>query len=308
MDLERAVITLKRAVAKDGQGRWYLKDTKTHQQRRVALDPLTVSVLAAQWERYRERCTVLGVPLRDDALVSTPALALSRITMAAANERARRCPSTVSGVVSGWLHAVKPGPLHGRLEATFADVKVGHACGPALLGELVAAPANPGCGSGELGVRCLALVLRFRALVGGEVVGAEAAVSEEAGPDLHPGQGGLQPRGVPRRQLEALDEEPLSLLGADLGRLLDVRIHHLGEPFGVDRVGVDRVELGNDAAQHGTQHVCGQPRDGLAAHQALRQGGLSYPRWTTDKVEDAAGHDRHCRAGQASRRGCYSTT
>jgi hypothetical protein len=36
---------------------------------------------------------------------------------------------------------VKPGPLHGRLEAAFADVEVGHACGPALLGELLAAPA-----------------------------------------------------------------------------------------------------------------------------------------------------------------------
>jgi hypothetical protein len=59
VDLDRAVITLKRAVAKNAQGRWYLKDTKTHQQRRVALDPLTVSVLTAQWERYKRRCAML---------------------------------------------------------------------------------------------------------------------------------------------------------------------------------------------------------------------------------------------------------
>jgi integrase len=69
VDLDRAVITLERAVAKDGKGRWYLKDTKTHQQRRVALDPLTISVLAAQWERYKERCVALGVPTRDNAFV-----------------------------------------------------------------------------------------------------------------------------------------------------------------------------------------------------------------------------------------------
>src|SRR6266536_4244421 len=69
VDLDRAVITLKRAVAKDDQGRWYLKDTKTHQQRRVALDPMTISVLTAQWERYKERCAALGVSTGSAAFV-----------------------------------------------------------------------------------------------------------------------------------------------------------------------------------------------------------------------------------------------
>jgi integrase len=67
--LDRAVITLKRAVARDDQGRWYLKDTKTHQQRRVTLDAVTVSVLTAQSERYKERCAALGVRTKDDAFV-----------------------------------------------------------------------------------------------------------------------------------------------------------------------------------------------------------------------------------------------
>ncbi len=57
-----------------------------------------------------------------------------------------------------------------------------------------------------------------------------------------------QPRRVGRRQLEALDEEPLGFLGAHLGRLFDVRVHQLGEPCGVDRALVDRVELGQDPA------------------------------------------------------------
>lgn len=69
VDLDRAAVTLKRAVAKNDQGRWCRKGTKTHQQRRVALDPVTVGVLAAQRDRYTERYAALGVPTQDTAYV-----------------------------------------------------------------------------------------------------------------------------------------------------------------------------------------------------------------------------------------------
>jgi hypothetical protein len=64
---------------------------------------------------------------------------------------------------------------------------------------------------------------------------------------------------IRRRQLEALDKEPLGFLGAYLGRLFDVRVHELGEPSSVNRIPVDGIELGPDAAQHRPDHI------GLAA-------------------------------------------
>ncbi|WP_345613313.1 hypothetical protein [Pseudonocardia adelaidensis] len=45
------------------------KDTKTHQQRRVALDPETVTALTEHLERCTARCEALGVPLTRDAFV-----------------------------------------------------------------------------------------------------------------------------------------------------------------------------------------------------------------------------------------------
>ncbi len=45
------------------------KDTKTHQQRRVALDPETVAVLTEHLERWRERAAALGVELAPTAYV-----------------------------------------------------------------------------------------------------------------------------------------------------------------------------------------------------------------------------------------------
>jgi integrase len=49
------------------------KDTKTGEQRRVALDPHTLSLLAEHRERYAERCRQLGVDLADDAFLFSPA-------------------------------------------------------------------------------------------------------------------------------------------------------------------------------------------------------------------------------------------
>jgi hypothetical protein len=96
--------------------------------------------------------------------------------------------------------------------------------------------------------------------------------------------------GVRRGQLEALDQEPLGLLRADLGRLLDVRVHQVGQPPGVDGVLVDRVKLGHHPAQHGAQHVSERPRDPVRLEQLLSQRGLTHPRRPTDDVEHAASH------------------
>jgi len=62
------VLTIRRSIAQDGMERWE-KDTKTHQQRRVTLDPETVKALTEHWERCQTRCEALGMQLRRDAFV-----------------------------------------------------------------------------------------------------------------------------------------------------------------------------------------------------------------------------------------------
>ena len=68
VDLPGGVLTFRRAVAQDGRHREE-KDTKTHQQRRIALDPATVRALTDHWERCRERAAAGEVPLARDAFV-----------------------------------------------------------------------------------------------------------------------------------------------------------------------------------------------------------------------------------------------
>jgi hypothetical protein len=58
----------RRAIAQDGRVRTE-KDTKTHQQRRVSLDPETVAVLTEHWARSVKRARTLGIAPRRDAFV-----------------------------------------------------------------------------------------------------------------------------------------------------------------------------------------------------------------------------------------------
>jgi len=68
VDLPAAVLTYRRAIAQDGRYREE-KDTKTHQQRRVTLDPETVAVLTEHWARCQERAASVGMTLTRDAFV-----------------------------------------------------------------------------------------------------------------------------------------------------------------------------------------------------------------------------------------------
>lgn len=45
VDLDRGVLAISQAVAEDERGGWFVKDTKSHQHRRVALDPETLEIL-----------------------------------------------------------------------------------------------------------------------------------------------------------------------------------------------------------------------------------------------------------------------
>jgi integrase len=65
---DRAVMWLRRAISK-GVGGWVEGDLKTHQQRRIALDPETVQVLSEHQIRCRARARELDLDLAADAFV-----------------------------------------------------------------------------------------------------------------------------------------------------------------------------------------------------------------------------------------------
>lgn len=71
LEPERAVLWLRRAISHT-EGGWIESDLKTHQQRRVALDSETATVLAEHRDRCQARAEALGLSLDKDAYVFSP--------------------------------------------------------------------------------------------------------------------------------------------------------------------------------------------------------------------------------------------
>ena len=69
VDLDHEVLTVRRTVYIGDDGQLHEKDTKTHQQRRVVLDPETAAVLREHRERARQRNAELGETLSADSFV-----------------------------------------------------------------------------------------------------------------------------------------------------------------------------------------------------------------------------------------------
>ncbi|MGH3612523.1 MAG: tyrosine-type recombinase/integrase [Pseudonocardia sp.] len=65
LDLDRAVLTIRTSIAQQGTRTWE-KDTKSHQQRRIALDANTVSLLRAYRQQCEENAAAIGVTLVPD--------------------------------------------------------------------------------------------------------------------------------------------------------------------------------------------------------------------------------------------------
>ena len=63
LELDRAVLTIHTSIAQEGRRTWE-KDTKTHQQRRIALDATTINLLRAYRRRCNERASALGVTVK----------------------------------------------------------------------------------------------------------------------------------------------------------------------------------------------------------------------------------------------------
>ncbi|MGD9529877.1 MAG: tyrosine-type recombinase/integrase [Dehalococcoidia bacterium] len=68
VDLERGVITVRRAIGQDGTD-IEEKDTKTHQRRHVTIDPGTAEGLVEHRQRWEDRVAMLGAELSPDAFV-----------------------------------------------------------------------------------------------------------------------------------------------------------------------------------------------------------------------------------------------
>lgn len=68
LDLVAGVLTIRRNLVSHN-GQTIVKDTKTHQMRRIALDEATVEILDAHRKRCAKRCTDIGAVLEDDSYV-----------------------------------------------------------------------------------------------------------------------------------------------------------------------------------------------------------------------------------------------
>jgi integrase len=72
VDLDHADLVLRRSLYVDELGEVREKDTKTHQQRRIALDADTVEVLRTVLDESRSRATALDVDWSDQGYVFSP--------------------------------------------------------------------------------------------------------------------------------------------------------------------------------------------------------------------------------------------
>jgi integrase/DNA-binding transcriptional regulator YhcF (GntR family) len=70
-DPDKALLRLEKAVGQDGS-EIFEKETKTHQSRRIALDPGTVALLQEHRQRCVESAALLGVELGNDAFMFSP--------------------------------------------------------------------------------------------------------------------------------------------------------------------------------------------------------------------------------------------
>jgi integrase len=68
VDISAGVINLQRSIGQRA-GRTWEKDTKTHQHRRITLDPETIALLAAHKQRCITRAATLELELSEDAFV-----------------------------------------------------------------------------------------------------------------------------------------------------------------------------------------------------------------------------------------------
>ncbi|GAA3220300.1 hypothetical protein GCM10017691_04470 [Pseudonocardia petroleophila] len=73
LDLDRAVLTIRSSIAQQGTRTWE-KDTKTHQQRRIALDDNTASLLRAYRQLCEQNAAAVDVTIAEDGRLFSASL------------------------------------------------------------------------------------------------------------------------------------------------------------------------------------------------------------------------------------------
>jgi integrase len=106
VDLRNGVVLIQRANAQPRAG-VKEKTTKSQQQRRLALDELTVALLTDHRQRWQERCSALDVPFRDDLFVFSPAPDASRPYQPHSLSQRYRLLATRLKLRSTRLHALR---------------------------------------------------------------------------------------------------------------------------------------------------------------------------------------------------------
>jgi integrase len=73
LDLDRAVLTIRTSIAQENSRTWE-KSTKTHQQRRIALDASTVALLRAYRQQCEQDAATVDVALAPDSRIFSPSI------------------------------------------------------------------------------------------------------------------------------------------------------------------------------------------------------------------------------------------
>lgn len=106
VDLDRGVLAVRQAVAQDEDGRWYVKDTKTHQHRRIALDATSLELLRDLRGHVDTIAAALDITLTDDAfLFSQDPDRASFLIPASVTQRYRRLVERLG--IDTHLHALR---------------------------------------------------------------------------------------------------------------------------------------------------------------------------------------------------------
>lgn len=71
VEFDRTTLVIRSSIAQEGSRSWE-KDTKTHQQRRIALDATTVALLRAYRQEYERTAASLGVKISPTGRVFSP--------------------------------------------------------------------------------------------------------------------------------------------------------------------------------------------------------------------------------------------
>ena len=129
-DFDEGGVTISRSIGQVGRDT-HVKDTKTHQGRRISLDPATLAVVAAQVDRQRDRAaraeTVLAPNpyIWSDELDGSKSWKPDRATRAWGRVRARR---GLEGVrLHDLRHAVATDMLTGGIDVRTVAGRLGHA-------------------------------------------------------------------------------------------------------------------------------------------------------------------------------------